>query len=229
MEKTTSNPVIEVFDTSPHIADSSKMFTYLKGFFDGARMEQSKSALIFAREVHGNQHRDSGELYISHPLTMACHATSMGIRDDRINATMLLHDVVENCHVSLDSLPVSSDVKRSVSLVTFERRSDIDKETCKRLYYEGIKKDYAASICKLFDRCNNVSTMVGTFSIERLVKYIKETEEYIYPLLRHVKETYPDYSNAVYVLRYHIDSVVAACKIFAKYAKENPETKTSET
>lgn len=193
-----------------HELATEKMFTYLKGFFDGAGLLQSKKALIFARTAHGTQKRDSGELYFTHPLIMACHATSMGIKDDRINATILLHDVVEDCGVPISALPVSDDIKHSVALVTFKKVEGCDKEMLKEIYFNNIANDYPAAMCKLFDRCHNVSTMAEVFTLERLKKYIKETKKFIYPLLRQVKETYPESSNYIYVLKYHIISMITA-------------------
>ena len=76
-----------------------KMYTYLRGFLIGANMENSLKALQFAREKHKGQIRKDGVPYIVHPLSMACYAVALGIKDDNIIATVLLHDVVEDCDV----------------------------------------------------------------------------------------------------------------------------------
>ena len=82
-----------------------KMYTYLRGFLIGANMRESLTALQFARRMHKNQTRKDGTPYIVHPLRMACYAIAIGIRDDNIVATVLLHDVVEDCGVEVDNLP----------------------------------------------------------------------------------------------------------------------------
>ena len=61
---------------------------------------------------------------------------------------------------------------------------------------------------KLIDRCHNVSSMAGTFSKEKLVSYIDETREYVLPLLRRAKLQYPEYSDALFAIKYHMVSVV---------------------
>ena len=86
---------------SKSVFNPDKMYTYIRGFATALRMEQTLKALTFAREKHKVQLRKSGEPYIVHPLTMACDAMSMGIKDDNIIATILLHDVCEDCGVSL--------------------------------------------------------------------------------------------------------------------------------
>ncbi len=199
MKKTVFNP--------------EKMYTYIRGFASALSMEQTLKALPYAREKHNGQFRKSGEPYIVHPLTMACDAIGLGIKDDNIIATILLHDVCEDCGVNILELPVNSDVRRGVELMTFKVMDGETKETAKRRYYNMLVQSREASVTKLIDRCHNVSSMAGTFTIEKLKSYIKETREYVLPLLRQVKDTYPDEANILFVLKYHITSVVDAIEL----------------
>ena len=82
------------------------------------------------------------------------------------------------------------------------------KETAKQRYYNMILTDRAATLTKLIDRCHNVSSMAGTFSENKLFAYIEETREYVLPLLRKAKFQYPEVSNVLFALKYHITSVV---------------------
>ena len=61
---------------------------------------------------------------------------------------------------------------------------------------------------ELLDRCDNVSTMAGVFSEEKIHQYIQETREFVLPLLRQTKDHWPGESNALFVLKYHICSVI---------------------
>jgi len=188
--------------------NSEKMYTYIRGFATGANMHETLKALAFARKQHEGQLRKSGEPYIVHPLTMACSALSLGIHDDEVIATILLHDVCEDCDVGLRELPVGDGVRHSVELMTFRIMNGETKETAKNRYYNLILQDRAATLTKLVDRCHNVSSMAGTFSREKLKSYIEETRQYVLPLLRKAKETYPEDSNILFVLKYHMISVV---------------------
>ena len=187
---------------------SEKMYTYLRGYATGAKMHETLKALTFARMHHNGQKRKSGDPYIVHPLTMACNALSLGIRDDEIIATILLHDVCEDCNVCFQELPVNDRVRNSVALMTFQVMSGETKDTAKNRYYNLILQDRAATITKLLDRCHNVSSMAGTFSTEKLKAYIEETRQYVLPLLRKAKTIYPEDSDILFVLKYHITSVV---------------------
>lgn len=188
--------------------NSEKMYTFLKGFAHGANMNETLRALAYAREKHTGQMRKSGEPYIVHPLTMACNAVSMGIRDDVLVATILLHDVCEDCGVDADELPVSEAVRQNVDLLTFQIMETESKEEAKKRYFRHLLDSREATLTKLIDRCHNVSTMAGTFSVEKLRAYIDETREYVLPLLKAAKSTFTDDSDMLFSLKYHIVSVV---------------------
>lgn len=185
-----------------------KMYTYLRGFASGAGMRETMKALTFARDKHSGQLRKSGEPYIVHPLTMACNAVSMGIREDAVVATILLHDVCEDCGVSVEELPVSDTVRHAVDLMTFRVMDGETKEIAKNRYYNMLLQSREASMTKLIDRCHNVSSMAGTFSVAKLKSYIEETRQYVLPLLRKVKNQYPQDADILFMLKYHIVSVV---------------------
>lgn len=100
-----------------------------------------------------------------------------------------------------------SDVtKEAVILLT--KAEDIDKEQ----YYQKISQNMIATMVKLLDRCNNVSGMAAAFSKDKLVEYIRETEDMVYPLMQKAKNEYPMYSNQIFLIKYHMLSVIEAIK-----------------
>ena len=202
------------------IYNHEKMYTYIKGFATGAGMKETLKALSFAREKHCGQMRKSGQSYIVHPLTMACDAVSMGIRDDTIVATILLHDVCEDRGVSVAELPFSDSAKKGVELMTFRVMDGETKETAKNRYYNMMLQSREATLTKLIDRCHNVSSMAGTFSVEKLKSYIEETRHYVLPLLKKAKSVYPEDADMLFLLKYHIvsvvDSIEATIEVFER-------------
>ena len=200
--------------------DPGKMYTYVRGYAAGAGLSNTMKALTFARKEHEGQFRKSGEPYIIHPLTMACNAISLGIKDDSVIAAILLHDVCEDCDVSLKELPVSDAIRNSVKLLTFEVMKGETKEIATNRYYNMILEDRTATIVKLLDRCHNVSSMAGTFSEEKLKNYIKETREFVLPLIKKAKLYYPEDSDILFAIKYHIlsviDSIEATMLVYAK-------------
>lgn len=198
--------------------NDERMYTYLKGYAMGKGLPETMKALNYARRLHKGQVRKGGEPYIVHPLTMACQAISLGIDDDDIISAILLHDVVEDCGVSINDLPVNNTIKHSVELLSFNKPDKyLEKDgigpsinVVKTHYYEKIADDRIAIIAKLIDRCHNVSSMAGVFTKEKIKEYIDETELFVIPLIREAKENYPEYQNVLFILKYHIFSVLDA-------------------
>jgi len=188
------------------------MYAHIHDFAVSRQMEQTVQALSFARKMHSGQYRKSGEEYIIHPLTMACHAISLGMDDDTLISTILLHDVCEDCGVSPQELPVSQEVRYGVELMTFTVLDGETKDAAKRRYYDRLGENKTAAVTKLIDRCHNVSTMAGTFSKEKMKAYIEETREYVLPLLYRTRERYPDLAGVLFSIHYHITSVIDAAE-----------------
>jgi GTP pyrophosphokinase len=163
------------------------------------------------KQCHAGQYRKQRkyslqkEAYIAHPLTMACQAHAMGIRDDALLAAVLLHDTVEDTDAALQDLPFSEEVREIVDCLTYRHEG-------KKPYYERIAGNPKACLAKMLDRCNNLSTMSSSFSRQRMIEYIRETEKYILPLADLLKENAPEFADAAFLLKYQILSVTESIK-----------------
>lgn len=194
------------------------MFTRVKTIAQMKKLKETYQALHYMKERHQGQYRKknrySNELiaYINHPLLMACHAYALGIDDDAILTSILLHDVVEDTGVRLEDLPFSDEIKELVGLVTFSVPEGMQKKEAKNAYYEKIKQNGKACVIKVIDRCNNVSTMAGSFTREKLFEYIEETENYIFPVLDVLKHDYPEYSNLAFLIKYQLLGLIETMK-----------------
>ena len=65
---------------------------------------------------------------------------------------------------------------------------------------------------KFLDRCQTISSMANCFTDEHMAEYIKETQEYIHPLMGKARNEYPQYSNQLFLIRYHMNSVLEAMR-----------------
>lgn len=214
---TDSNTVLGNYHISKpkdRFFNEEHMYTYIKTYAAVKHMDQTIKALSFAREMHKGQYRKGDEKvpYIYHPLLVACQALSLGMDSDDMIATALLHDVCEDCGVTPEEIPVNDGVKKAVALLTKDAAYDSKSYECKEKYYNTIAKNGLATMVKILDRCNNISGIAGGFTRKRMLEYIEETEEWFYPLIRNAKTDFPEYSNPLFAMKYHIISVVEAIK-----------------
>ena len=205
-------------DTDPQwlyrekLFDENHMYTFLKAKFQTLELSQALACLAFAREKHHGQVRkgDANIPYISHPLTMACHALAMGIVDDDVLASLLLHDVVEDTGTSLDELPANERVRKAVSLVSYNTYSG-SKEKIRSIYYKNIKENPLACLIKCIDRCNNLSCMASGFTKKKMASYVVSTEQYVLPLIEQVKAV-SEWNNAAWLLKYQMTALLETFK-----------------
>ena len=197
------------------------MYTYVKARAQAEGMAQTLAALPLARQKHAGQLRTSRTAqtpYIAHPLTLACHAMAMGILEDEVVATALLHDVVEDTGTPPEDLPVGDRVREAVCLLSYNtylpaRYADdpVKKKQIKPEYYRAIAGNPLAALVKCLDRCNNLSCMADGFSRRKMATYVTETETFVLPLLEVIKAV-PAYNNAAWLLRYQMVTLLETLK-----------------
>ena len=198
----------DTFKTKQAIYNWEHMKTFVKTTARNLKLRNTLKAVDFAVKAHEGQKRKRSNIpYIYHPLNLACHALSMGISEDEIIAACMLHDVVEDCGKTLDELPVNDETREIVKLLTHEKTTPANRDRMMKEYYDAITENPKAALIKCIDRCNNMTTMAWGLSRDRIFRMIKETEEY-YPKLIEAIDTEADYSNAAWLLKYQIESML---------------------
>jgi GTP diphosphokinase / guanosine-3',5'-bis(diphosphate) 3'-diphosphatase len=133
-----------------------------------ARLRLIKKALQVANEAHSGQKRESGDLYITHPVEVA----KILIRMRADSATLcagLLHDVVEDTSVSMKDVEkdFGDEVMQLVEGVTkidkihFHSKEDYTAENIRKILL-ATTKDIRVILIKLADRLHNMRTLKET-------------------------------------------------------------------
>ncbi|PKB71289.1 MAG: (p)ppGpp synthetase [SAR202 cluster bacterium Io17-Chloro-G6] len=157
-------------------------------------------AYLFADECHEGQMRKSGEPYIAHPLETALFLAGLHL-DSHTIVSALLHDVVEDCGVSLDEITqrFGPEVSKLVDGVTKLTRMD-DKlqlptedvaslmDDAEHLHAESLRKmlvsmaeDIRVVLIKLADRLHNMQTL-DALPPEKRKRIAQETLDIYSPL-----------------------------------------------
>ena len=175
-------------------SDGIEFFEQINKYLNAEDCKRVQEAFTLARREHGDQRRKSGELFFTHPLTVAYYISEYMLDAPTIIAA-LLHDVAEDTRVTIDEIEeqFGTEVARLVDSVT--KLKDVSKGVAKRKELSkreiedltlhkllaAMTKDVRTVIIKLFDRLHNMRTIKAT-PYARQVYKAKETLSVYAPL-----------------------------------------------
>ena len=150
------------------------------------------AAYVLAAKAHGQQSRDNGDPYITHPLAVADILADYRM-DAASIATALLHDVIEDTGVTRAEIDarfgktVGGLVDGVTKLTRLELQSDRTKqaENFRKLVL-AMSKDIRVLLVKLADRLHNMRTLHYVRSQERRQRIARETMEIYAPLAERI-------------------------------------------
>ena len=168
-----------------------------QSYLNSEQWDIVEKAYNFANNAHGNQTRLTGDKFITHPLETAKYLAELHL-DYNTLAAGLLHDVIEDCDVSLADLvdlfgeEISSLVQGVTKLTEVENVSEIrweenvqthsilEAQTLRKMLMT-VAEDIRVVLIKLSDRLHNMET-IDPLPDDRKIKFSKETMEIYAPL-----------------------------------------------
>ncbi|MGB6875223.1 MAG: bifunctional (p)ppGpp synthetase/guanosine-3',5'-bis(diphosphate) 3'-pyrophosphohydrolase [Candidatus Acidiferrales bacterium] len=153
----------------------------------GDDLELLRRAYDFASEQHRLQRRESGDLYLSHPLAVAGVLADMKL-DVTTLCAALLHDIVEDTRIPIEKITemFGDDVARVVGGATKISRIDLLAPEARQA--ENVRKmllamvnDVRVILVKLADRLHNMRTL-EYLAPDRQERIARETLEIYAPV-----------------------------------------------
>lgn len=141
-----------------------------------------EAALIYASWAHKGQQRKSGDPYIVHPIEVATILADLRMDADTLIAA-LLHDTVEDTHVTLDDItsrfggPVATIV---AGVTDGEQTCDASNQ---RELLMAMSADWRIVLVKLADRLHNMRTL-DSMPRQKQVRKAEETMAMFVPLAK---------------------------------------------
>lgn len=203
----------------------------IKGYCVSHKMRNTLIALSLASTLHAKQTRKGGAPYIIHPLMMTKYLIDLEISEqlenwpsydekrihlffDTLCAACMLHDVIEDCIPDkerakklFDEYHLDPEVYDLVLILTKDKEAfKANKEEANEIYYKRIVENAAAILIKICDRTNNCSTM-DAFTKEKMIEYVYETIERVYPLCEEIRKYNPEFSHCVTIMKYLLTSI----------------------
>lgn len=159
----------------------------VKDYRPGEDLAALRRAYEFSAREHRTQTRASGEPYLSHPLEVAHLLAEMHL-DVTTLCVGLLHDVLEDTHVDLDTLRLlfGSQVARLVEGVTkinrlqFSTREVQQGENLRKMLLAMVG-DVRVILIKLADRLHNIRTL-NYLPLEKRGRVARETLDIYAPI-----------------------------------------------
>lgn len=156
-------------------------------YLDAVDIEQIRQAYRFADEVHLGQLRNSGEPYITHPISVAQQCAEWKLDAQALMAA-LLHDIIEDCGISKAEVierfgaPVAELVDGLTKLdkLQFNTREESQAESFRKMLL-AMARDVRVILIKLADRTHNMRTL-GDMPSDKWARIARETLEIYAPI-----------------------------------------------
>jgi len=149
-------------------------------------------AYVFAMRAHGNQKRESGDPYFSHPLEVAGILTDYRLDTNSI-ITALLHDTIEDTDTTSEEIEeqfgveVAQLVDGVTKLTQIELQSEeSDQAENFRKLVLAMSEDIRVLLVKLADRLHNMRTLHFIGNREKRRRIALETMEIYAPLAERI-------------------------------------------
>ena len=126
--------------SSATLPEASFLFSELSSYLKREDVSELQNAYLFSQSAHSGQFRKSGEPYISHPLAVASILGKLRL-DTQTLAAALLHDVMEDTHVSKAEIsdrfgkPVAElvDGVSKLDKIEFQTHADAQAENFRKM------------------------------------------------------------------------------------------------
>ncbi|MBN9131745.1 MAG: bifunctional (p)ppGpp synthetase/guanosine-3',5'-bis(diphosphate) 3'-pyrophosphohydrolase [Nitrosospira multiformis] len=173
--------------SSATLPEASFLFHELSSYLTREDVSELQSAYLFSQSAHSGQFRQSGEPYISHPLAVASILGKLRL-DSQTLAAALLHDVMEDTHVSKaeigdrfgKSVAELVDGVSKLDKIEFQSHADAQAENFRKMLL-AMARDVRVILIKLADRLHNMRTLEA-MRLEKKRRIARETMEIYAPI-----------------------------------------------
>ncbi|WP_371219994.1 HD domain-containing protein [Orientia tsutsugamushi] len=164
----------------------NKLFETNVRFNTEIDLDKVEKAIFYAQKYHGQQKRDTGELYYTHPLEVARMVGYYSFETDTI-ITAILHDTLEDTTLTKEKIVKVFGKKIAEQVSDLTRIKDNKKISSREMIQTLYNRNKTELLLiKLFDRFHNIQT-VSIKPYEKRQKIVIETQQEFIPLAKYLK------------------------------------------
>jgi (p)ppGpp synthase/HD superfamily hydrolase len=171
----------------------------LKNYLLGRGYHQALTALGYANNHHTGFRKDGFTPEFHHQVRIAFSVLTLrDVTNEELCVTLsFLHDTPEDKNVSHAALCKLFGEEVATKACILDKNQHATEEAC----MAAIAQDSECSIVKGADNGDNVQSMVGVFSKEKIASYIMRTQTSILPMLKIAASLHPEQTFAYAGLR----------------------------
>ena len=174
-----------------------KYFLLGKGYFEAIKalgyIEQTNERLPPEKRYR----KDKVTPNLHHQIRVALSIIQLnGVMDEELCIICaLLHDVQEDLHISKSE--IEELFGRKVAEIVWRlTKKYINIVKNKEAYIHDMSECQVTSLVKGVDRLDNLSTMIGVFSLEKQLEYAEEAEKLFLPMIKKASKYFPSQIHA---------------------------------
>lgn len=175
--------------TSPAVQRFQKDHAALKHYMIGRGYSLSLKALGFAAQYHTGLRKDKETPELHHQVRIMFNIISLrDVQNEELClALAAVHDTDEDYNVGHRALT------QATSLEVADKASILNKNhySSDILYFAACAADLDCSVVKGCDNMDNIQTMHGAFTPEKIVSYMTRTERDVLPMLKQASQYHP--------------------------------------
>ena len=175
----------------------------LRGWLLGREWYTAVEAFEYAEGYHDGLRKDGVTPEFNHQIQIALYLTTLAphlVNPEATITTAFLHDVCEDYDVEF------AEITRRFGTEVGDATHAMTK------VHKGIKRNPEevaveqaqnpiASVLKGADRIHNQATAPGVFGPDKILEYVEETEQFILPMLKTARRTFPTQDGAYQNIR----------------------------
>jgi len=184
----------------------------LKHYLLGKNYFLALKAMSFAKKYHVGMRKDGVTPEFTHQVRMAFSVLNLRgvLNEEMVIALCFTHDTDEDYSVSYTEMKEFFGSTLAGMTVAMNK-SNYNTESN---YMQAMANDVNCSVVKGVDNCDNIQTMHGAFSIEKMHSYMERTQGAILPMIKQSSYNFPPQAFAYAAIRTRLKDQLSLYKSF---------------